>query len=248
MKVTYKYHCGDDLSVVNAARVSFNKESDWICACGESDAWVHDYDYEYYCGACKTGDDLTLSINDKKLIKYLAKHNHWTPFAHNSITLHIKAPIFVARQLGKHQVGFVWNEVSRRYVDDEPEFHMSDVWRERADNVKQGSGEGEVTLLRLQGFTMQTIPDAVSKHQAYSRDLYRDMLDAGVCPEQARMVLPQSMYTEWYMTGNLYAWHNLYRLRIDSHTQKETQVAAKQVGEIIEPLFPISWEALNENS
>ena len=153
MQVTYIDHMGTDLSVVNAARVSFGKRS----------AELYD--------------------KDKKLIKYLAKHNHWTPFGHTAVTLHIKAPLFVARQLGKHQVGLVWNEVSRRYVDDTPEFYVPDVWRKRADNVKQGSSDEAADL-----GAMFDIKDNFRGDW----ELYIFMLSRGVCPEQARMVLPQS--------------------------------------------------------
>lgn len=204
MKVTYIDHMGTDTSVVDAARVSFHK----------------------------TSETYTTEENNK-LIKYLAKHNHWTPFAHTAITLHIKAPLFVARQLGKHQVGLVWNEVSRRYVDDDPEFYVPDVWRKRAENVKQGSSD-EPTDVEI----------SVWQQFQYQAETYRELLEEGVSPEQARMVLPQSMYTEWYWTGNLYAFFNVWKLRTDEHTQRETQEVAKQIGGILKPLYPISWDAL----
>jgi len=205
MKVKYIDHMGSDLSVVNAARVSFNKRHALL----------------------KLGADT-------KLIKYLAKHNHWTPFGHTAITLHIKAPIFVARQLGKHQVGMVWNEVSRRYVTDEPEFYEPEVWRKAADNVKQGSSDedAQVNDKWIGSVNKRALSD------------YEALLEDGVCGEQARMVLPQSMYTEWYWTGNLKSFANVYNLRTDSHTQKETQEVAKQIGEVIGKLFPISWKEL----
>lgn len=159
---------------------------------------------------------------------------HWTPFGHTSITLHIKAPIFVARQLGKHQVGFVWNEVSRRYVTDTPEFYVPDVWRYAAKDVKQGSQEGGVAEMFVGG----------EDHNINCLSLYEELLDAGICPEQARMVLPQSMYTEWYWTGNLYGFVNVFIQRTDSHAQKEVRDVAHQIGDIIKPLFPVSWAAL----
>lgn len=217
MKATYVDHMGSDLSVVNAARVSFAKIS------GE------------------------FSNKDVKLINYLAKHNHWTPFGHTSTTIHVKAPIFVARQLGKHQVGLVWNEVSRRYVTDEPEFYVPDVWRKAADNVKQGSSDEAVDDIFGWAFATigeNTIQHANRRHLVSALDYYNELLDHGVCPEQARMVLPQSMYTEWHWTGNLYSFYNVWKLRTDPHTQKETQEIAHQIGDIMKDLYPVSWEAL----
>ena len=209
MQVKLIDHMGSDLSVVNAARVSFNKRHTLL----------------------KLGADT-------KLIKYLAKHGHWTPFGHTALTLHIKAPIFVARQLGKHQVGMVWNEVSRRYVSDTPEFYTPDVWRRAADNVKQGSSDEVAEVDEL------WIYDMIRS----ASDNYQILLESGVCPEQARMVLPQSMYTEWYWTGNLKSFANVYNLRTDSHTQRETQEVAKQIGEVIGKLFPISWKELTNGT
>ena len=207
MKVDYVAHMGDDLMVVNAARVSFAKESD------------------------------KFSDKDDKLINYLAKHGHWTPFAHPQITLRIQAPVFVRAQLFKHKVGFTENEVSRRYVDDEPMFFMPDAWRGKpTDGAKQGSS-GEVG-------------GQLNKHNRYVDLLeaclweYNTLLAEGVAPEQARMVLPQSMYTEWYWTGSLAAYARMCKQRLDSHAQKETQEIAKQIRDIIRPLYPVSWEAL----
>jgi thymidylate synthase (FAD) len=178
---------------------------------------------------------MVLSDKDTKLIRYLAKHNHWTPFAHNSITLHLKMPIFVARQVDKSQVGFVVNEVSRRYVDDEPEFYFPEAWRKRPPgSVKQGSAEDLLLDWDVEPYVMDAL-------RAYDK-----LLESGVAPEMARMVLPQNMYTEQWKTGSLAAWARLYKLRIDSHAQKETQEIARQVSEIIEPLFPVSWSALKE--
>lgn len=229
MKATLIDHMGSDLSVVNAARVSFAKMSEWD---GE---WLKGDD-GLYCVK-------QLSDRDAKLISYLAKHDHWTPFAHTAITVHVKAPLFVARQLGKHQVGMVWNEVSRRYVTDEPEFYEPEVWRKAAENVKQGSSEEEVNGVYFpfvdygsNGKYLDYIENCLAA--------YKVLLEQGVCPEQARMVLPQSMYTEWYWTGNLVSFANMWKLRTDSHTQRETQEIAKQIGDLIQPLFPVSWQAL----
>ena len=280
MKVTYIDHMGDDLSVVNAAKVSFGKRSEWEggshpyfdkpkhlskqdqgliqflargCTAGDWEALVEEVTSK---GMDQYYDDFSLhpvteedcEVYDKEL-RDLLNHirrmpSHWSPFAHTAITLHLKMPIFVARQIMKHTTGIEYNEVSRRYVDSEPEFYVPDVWRKKADNVKQGSSDTKVEFLRMQGFGEQSVNDGAFKHQMHSLDLYRDMIKAGVAPEQARMVLPQSMYTEVIATGNLYAWANMYIQRSDSHAQKETQDLAKQIGEIIQPLYPVSWEAL----
>lgn len=168
---------------------------------------------------------------------------HWTPFGHTAITVYVKAPIFVARQLGKHQVGFVWNEISRRYVDSPPEFYTPKVWRGKAKDKKQGSDSSVVINTayydRDDGYnTWEDTSNMVSL------EAYNELLKLGVSPEQARMVLPQSMMTEWFWTGNLYAFSKMFVARTDSHTQLETQEVAKMIGNIIQPLFPISWKAL----
>ena len=220
MKVELIDYMGSDLSVVNAARVSFDKESEWIL----------DDD----------GNDVHLPERDYKLIQYLAKHNHWSPFSHAFLSFRIKAPIFVARQLGKHQVGLAWNEVSRRYVDSEPEFYQPDTWRKRAENVKQGSSEEAVDN--------DSVPfwaGLVHQQAMYSYNL---MLEHGVCPEQARMVLPQSMMTEWIWSGSLYAFARVCKLRLDGHTQAETRVVATHIAKECETLFPASWNALMETA
>jgi len=210
-------YMGSDLSVVNAARVSFHKESSLdFSTSGDPDL-----------GA--------LYEKDKKLISYLAKHNHWSPFAHNSISLRIKAPIFVARQLVKHQVGLVWNEVSRRYVDDEPEFYFPEVWRGKPENAKQGSS-GEVALTF----------DFAGQATAIALGAYQHMLDKGVAPEQARMVLPQNTFTEWVWTGSLMAFARVCKQRLDPHAQQESREIATMIQSIIQPLFPHSWKALFE--
>jgi len=265
MKVTYIDNMGTDLSVVNAAKVSFGKRSEWE---GGSHPYFDKPKHlskqdqgliQFLARGCTSGDWESLIYTlrdidedydtDHKEIEDIMNHirkmpSHWSPFAHTAITLHLKMPIFVARQIMKHTTGIEYNEVSRRYVDSEPEFYVPDVWRKKADNVKQGSSDTKVEFLRMQGFGEQSVNDGAFKHQMHSLDLYRDMIKAGVAPEQARMVLPQSMYTEVIATGNLYAWANMYIQRSDSHAQKETQDLAKQIGEIIQPLYPVSWEAL----
>lgn len=220
MSAQYCYHSGSDLSVVNAARVSFHKESEWMHLSPTEGELLHN--------------------RDKKLIYYLAKHNHWTPFAHNSITMRVKAPIFVARQMGKHQVGLVWNEVSRRYVDEEPEFWFPKEWRGRSSSAKQGSSD-----------TVVVIPDKAFDPlnvAAVSLMSYNKMIADGIAPEQARMVLPQNTMTEWIWTGSLAAWTRICKLRLDPHTQLESQELAGVFKAVVAPLFPVSWEALMEHT
>lgn len=220
MQVTYVSHMGDDLMVVNAARVSFAKLSEWECEVSGP--------HEYYW---------RLTDRDVKLINYLAEHNHWTPFAHPQITLHIKAPIFVARQLFKHKVGFVENEVSRRYVDSDPELFTPIVWRGRpTDSAKQGSS-GRIILNSKGG-------EVLDNAYAAALEAYKTLLSIGVAPEQARMVLPQSMMTEWYWTGSLAAFARFCIQRSHSNAQAETACIAAQCAVVIAPLFPISWKAL----
>ena len=204
LKVTLIDNMGSDLSVVNAARVSFRK--------------VHE---EF------------VADKDTGLINYLAKHGHWSPFGHASMQFHIEAPVFVARQLVKHQVGLVWNEVSRRYVDDEPEFYEPKKWRLAAENKKQGSS-GE------------TIKYSITSTHNWCRETYQNMLKAGIAPEMARMVLPQSMMTEWYWSGTLIAFARVCNLRCKPDTQLETQLVANQIDEQSESLFPVSWKALRD--
>ena len=205
---------GDDLSVVNSARVSFGKKSDYMPR-------VH------------MGESKVLQHKDEKLIKYLAEHNHKSPFNHAFATFHVKAPIFVARQLQKHEY-MPWNEISRRYVDSEPEFYEPDVWRGRSADKKQGS-EGVVDT--------KTKPT-----NQYALETYRNLLSDGVAPEMARMVLPQSMYTEWYWSGSLYAFSKMCSLRLKNDAQLETQVVAKQISSVMKDLFPFSWKALGETN
>jgi thymidylate synthase (FAD) len=216
-------HMGDDLMVVNAARVSMHKESEW--------------DYIPIPADEGEGELQVLPEPDTRLISYLAKHNHWTPFSHPQIQLRIKMPIFIARQWFKHMVGFTRNEVSRRYVSDEPELYVPKEWRKKAANVKQGSSDEVVPVVEANG---RPVGDTL-RIALYA---YEDLLSQGVCPEQARMVLPQSMYTEFIETGSLAAYARLAKLRLDPHAQKEIQWYAQAVNDLIEPLFPVSWKAL----
>ena len=213
MQVTLINSMGTDQTVVDAARVSFAKKA----------------------------DNYTDAQNDK-LIQYLARHNHWTPFGHAQATFHIEAPVFVARQLVKHQVGLVWNEVSRRYVDDSPRFFSPSSWRPRSQDKKQGSDKHDI------------IPDMRQAWKIYENAVhnisktYSILLDMGVAPEQARMVLPQSMMTEWYWTGSLAAWSRVCRLRISEDAQAETERIAQDISREMKQLFPVSWAALEENN
>jgi thymidylate synthase (FAD) len=215
---------GCDLTVVNAARVSFAKES---CAEG----WDVTPLIQTHGVTIPT-----LNEKDKKLIRYLAQHNHWSPFAHASVQLHFKAPIFVARQLAKHQVGGVWNEVSRRYVESEPELYWPDAWRGKAADKKQGSSDEFVP-----------VDDIAVRNAAHAVVvMYRKLLAQGVAPEQARMILPQNTFTEWYWTGTLIFWWRVYQNRSAPDAQKEVQETARQIRSLVEPLFPISWGELEK--
>jgi len=215
--VEYVKHMGSDLTVVNAARVSFAKTSEW-----------------------ETSEDGTriLSKKDQRLIKYLAEHNHWTPFSHPQITLRIKAPIFVRTQMFKHKVGFTENEISRRYVTIEPEVYTPE-WRSApTDGAKQGSSD----------FVYSPLADDLDR--VYNKailvcvEIYNKLLKEGVAPEQARSVLPQGTYTEWWWTGSLSAYARVFKQRIDAHAQWEVQQYAAAIGKILEPLFPHSWSVL----
>jgi len=215
MEATLINHMGNDLSVVNAARVSFGKVSHLVYL-PSSDDWV-------------------LSERDKKLINYLAKHNHKSPFNHTYLTFHVRAPIFVARQLVKHKF-MPWNEISRRYVDYEPEFYWPDEWRGKSKDKKQGS-DGIVELKHdFKTYLLHHLKGCVT--------YYSKLIEANVSPEMARMVLPQNTYTEWYWSGTLGAFADMYNLRSKEDTQWETRQITLEIGEQIEPLFPVSWKAL----
>ena len=207
-------HQGNDNTVANTARVSMQFDGTWA-------ALPEDYTEE----------------QRDKLITYLARNHHTSPFRHNSISVRCNVPIFLARQLGKHQVGMSWNEVSRRYVDTPPEFYFPDEWRRRPEgSIKQGSAEAH-----------EDSSGWVGKYEVYisrAQSLYYRMLEDGVAPEQARMVLPQSMMTQFVWTGSLMAFAHVYKLRIDGHAQIEAQEFAKELDLIIRPLFPVSWSAL----
>ena len=234
MKVDYIDHMGSDLSVVNAARVSFDKTSDWHIDTKEIK--IED-EFGAWTGSVTTipvNNSKRLKDSDAKLINYLASHGHWSPFAHTSVCFRFKAPIFVARQLVKHQVGLTWNEVSRRYVKNAPELWWPEKWRKAAENVKQGSSDEE-----FDGRS-NCLDYAVDEaFQAVGR--YEMLVHEGMCPEQARMFLPLNTYTEWIWTGSLYAWARVWKQRTYPTTQKETQECVKLIGPTMERLFPVSW-------
>tara|TARA_R110002020_G_scaffold421333_1_gene630395 strand:+ start:805 stop:1488 length:684 start_codon:yes stop_codon:yes gene_type:complete len=220
-------YMGSDLTVVNAARVSFDKQSDW-----------EEIPFGGHASAHRLPN--SLSKKDKDLIIYLAKHNHWTPFGHCSAQFRVTAPVFVARQLVKHQVGLVWNETSRRYVNNSPEFWKPTVWRASADNKKQGSSSTGVSSQDI----IEHVYDDTVRH---ARDSYNYLLNFGVCPEQARSLLPQSMITQWYWSGTLAAFSRVYKLRSKEDAQQETRIIAEEINNHMIKLFPKSWEALCGN-
>jgi len=219
IKATYINHMGCDMSVVNAARVSFGKKIDRMYTKPE----------------------------DEKLIRYLAKHGHMSPFGHCFASFHVKAPVFVARQLVKHKF-LRWNEISRRYVDSDPEFYEPKTWRGRAKDKKQGSA-GSIDLDEIDAFhcndsIMTNGNDGVYLATQDTLSMYKALLGSGVCPEQARMILPQSMMTEWYWSGSLDAFADMCNLRCAFDTQAETRFVATQISDRMRRLFPVSWAAL----
>jgi len=218
IEVTKLDHMGGDITVVNAARVSFGKRSGMICVDNMIGKWV-------------------LEEKDEKLIYYLAKHKHMSPFGHCFASFHVKAPVFVARQLVKHKF-LRWNEISRRYVDEEPEFYEPATYRRKAEDKKQGSGGAIVPS----SSTMRS----EAKASIWARRAYLEMLQDSVCPEQARMILPQSMMTEWYWSGSLDAFADMCNLRCAPDTQAETREVAKQISNYMSIKFPVSWDALTQ--
>ena len=209
IQVTFLNSMGCDKTVVNAARVSFNKQEQYL---DTSDVMI-----------CMLAKDI-------KLIKYLAKHKHMSPFGHCFASFHIKAPVFVARQLVKHKF-LRWNEVSRRYVSDKPELYQPSEWRGKAEDKKQGSA-GVVDNIDIGDISLSSVV------------LYNSLIDRGVCPEQARMVLPQSLMTEWWWSGSLDAFADMCKLRLASDTQAETRLVAEGIDSSMRMLYPYSWKAL----
>jgi thymidylate synthase (FAD) len=254
MKATYIDHMGTDLSVVNAAKVSFDKRSEWLPRIHTGEEKVLSKKdqilIQFLARGCTSGDwanvrhkvgnaglGYVTGLDTEEDLEGLLTHirkipSHWSPFAHTAITLHLKMPIFVARQIMLQTKDIDFSEME---FDSEPEFYVPELWRKKSDEAVTNLGD----------FTNRKSPEYLyGIEMKRSITLYNRMIDGGVAPEQARMVLPQSMYTEVIATGNLYAWANMYIQRSDSHAQKETQDLAKQIVEIIQPLYPVSWEAL----
>ena len=244
IKVDYIDHMGTDLSVVNAARSSFGKESDW-----EADGSLKKADanlIRFLASGFRTEewDELadkflraeTRSEVQAMLKQYKDSAQHWAPFAHPHVSLRIKAPIFIARQMVKHQVGGVWSEVSRRYVSDEPEFWFPKEWHTRPENVKQGSGEA---------IAQQGIAQHIANHSTeVALEAYNKLLGGGVAPEEARSVLPLNTMTEWVWTGSLAFWARVGNQRLDGHAQLAAQETARGIQQHVAPLYPVSWAAL----
>lgn len=274
MKAEYINHMGSDLTIANAARVSFDKESAWVqqgYLPGDDlalDGIERPASYEPYedwpLVRDENGVELTsfmLSKRDEKLIKSLARDGHYTPFTHCVVTMRETMPIFLARQRFKHTVGFSYNEVSRRYVNTPPEFYYPEVWRKASKDKKQGSSDEEITHIDVKH---ETILAGTDEHGAYydevyrnapikeeyinfiqsASDLYDETIKGGVCPEMARMILPQSMYTSYYVTGSLMAWARMYNLRRADGAQKEWGEILPQISDVMNRHFPVGWSAL----
>jgi thymidylate synthase (FAD) len=214
MITEYLMHSGSDTTIANTARVSMEEEGNWF----------------------ELPENYTTAQRDK-LIGYLASHKHTSPFRHTSITIRCTVPIFIARQLGKHQVGMSWNEVSRRYVDTNIQFHCPTEWRTKPEgSIKQGSGGVHENN--------EAICAAYELYIDASLGFYNSLLSQNIAPEMARIVLPQSMMTEFVWTGSLMGFAHVYNLRIDGHAQVEAQEFARQIDSIIRPLFPVAWKEL----
>lgn len=224
IKVELLDFMGTDLDVVNAAKVSFSKESEW------------EWQTEYESGV-PVNDTPVLAEKDGKLINYLAKHDHWTPFAHTALKFRIAAPVPIRTQCFKHKVGMVENEESRRYISTTPEIFIPEFFRSKPEgSIKQGSGDVHPLSDTWLEVYRDMTTDAVNA--------YLQMLEDGICPEQARFILPQGAIVNWIWTGNLVSFANFYNKRTDTNAQKEVQVVAELVGSAVESIFPVSWKAL----
>lgn len=243
MKATYLAHYLTDRDVANFARQSFANVADSFTESQNNNL------IKFLARGMASGDWEKLlqelgaegmSIEDVKAqAVYLRKiPEHWVPFSHPSISLRMQAPIPIRVQCFKHKIGFVESEESRRYISSKPDFYVPEFFRSKATNVKQGSGnvhiDNEVLLTLYENHCTKAI------------QLYQEMIDSGMCPEQARFFLPQGVEVNWVWTGSLYAYANFYNQRSDSHAQKEIQELAAQVNEIISDLFPVSWAALTK--
>jgi len=222
IKVELLDYMGDDLAVVDAARVSFNKTSEW-------------QEYENGFGDKVKG----LKTSDARLIDFLATHDHWTPFAHTALKFRVAAPVPIRTQCFKHKIGMVENEESRRYISTTPEIFVPEFFRAKPEgSIKQGSGK-EHPFSEMWKHRYKV-------HVSTAIQMYEEMLEGGICPEQARFVLPQGAIVNWIWTGNLVSFANFYLKRTDSHAQVEVQEVAKKVGALIEDIFPVSWAALTK--
>lgn len=242
MKARYKTHMGDDLLVVDAARVSFAKESwyedkDYLPKNKEHKRYKDWLAYRHKQVALGDGGKI-LSLGDYSLINFLAEHAHWTPAAHPQITLVMKAPVPIRTQCFKHKQGFVENEESRRYIKGVPSIYIPDTFRLAPENAKQGSGGEHPRSEWWRGRYQEHCDTAVSNYLSMVRD--------GVCPEQARFILPQGAEVEWYWTGSLAAFARVVKQRSDPHAQKEIQDLAKEIDALIQPLYPVAWEAFSK--
>lgn len=229
IKVELLDSMGNDLDVVNAARVSFSKTSEFVDEEGFLGLVPADY----------TPPRKVLSEADSKLINYLAKHDHWTPFAHTALKFRVAAPVPIRTQCFKHKVGMVENEESRRYISTTPEIFIPEFFRSKPEgSIKQGSGDKHKNSDLWKSIYESKMKAAVM--------LYEEMLGDGICPEQCRFVLPQGTIVNWIWTGNLVSFANFYNKRTDTNAQKEVQVVAELVGKEVERIFPVSWKALTE--
>lgn len=217
-------HMGDDFRVWEAAKATLGTE---------------------------ISEEIRNSTDPTRLIKFLAKERHVTPFRHPQITLVCRAPIAIARQLGKHQVGFSWNERSMRYRDSVIDIFTPNKFRGRPERLHDGSTDIDVSDVltaheKFTGFEMQkaSIKDVYSESVEWSLYYYEELIRAGLAPEQARFVLPQGMVTQWTWTGSLWGFFEVYRQRSSEHAQVEVQVFAEELDKIISNLYPISWSAL----
>lgn len=239
MRTEYVTHSGSDLLVVDAARASFGKQSEWD--------WQL---FPEFPGSEDMEERAVLKEKDKKLLNFLAREKHLLPFRHPQITLRCRAPIFLARQLGKHQVGMSWSEESRRYITTEPEFYWPEKWRKKADNVKQGSSDEEVLCMtKADGTAIPELsPQMYAENMAeQSMTTYTGLLESGVAPELARMILPQNMRITWVWTGSLLGYFTIYKERSVPTAQKEARDFAELIKRRVQPIYPESWAALEEH-
>ena len=244
MKAQYENHYLTDRDVANFARQSFSKLADHFTE-EQNNSLIR-----YLARGMASGDwdkllDQMSSLGEythpkeaaKDLAIYLRKiPEHWVPFGHPHISIRMQAPVPIARQAFKHKIGFVESEESRRYISSRPELFVPRTFRASAKNVKQGSAGAHEHSEGMKMRYMLHCEKAIAE--------YEHFVAAGVCPEQARLILPQGVEVNWLWTGSLYAFANFYNQRSDSHAQLEIQELAEQVGKIISPLYPVSWAAL----